>query len=49
MKIVARKKMKTNTVNTLKFNNQKGGIEGGKQQKRQGFFISSKNFFRGLT
>ena len=36
-------------VNTLKFTNQKGGIEGGKRQKRQGVFISSKNFFLGLT
>ena len=42
-------KEKTNTVNTLKFTNQKGGIEGGKRQKRQGVFISSKIFFRGLT
>ena len=38
-------KEKTNTVNTLKFTNQKGGIEGRKQQKNRGFFISSIFFF----
>ena len=42
-------KEKTNAVSTLKFTNQKGGIEGGKRQKRQGFFILLKKFFRGLT
>ena len=33
----------------LKFTNQKGGIEGGKGQKKRDVFISSKIFFRGLT
>ena len=38
-------KEKTNTVNTLKFTNQKGGIEDGKRQKKRDIFTSIKFFF----